>query len=105
LGRIPGSENANNPHSSSGYQTIQFTARALVRTTTPSGPARTFVPFEVQIMDEEAYRKSQEGLANHEAYRQRQRFTVSRRVFPWVNLELTRQIGRAGTGSLTKIKE
>ncbi|HEY9724550.1 MAG TPA: TIGR04552 family protein, partial [Oscillatoriaceae cyanobacterium] len=52
LGQPPDVEHDRNPHSASDYQTIQFTARALVRVPTPEGPRRVFVPFEVQIMDE-----------------------------------------------------
>lgn len=83
LGEPPHGENDRNPHSASDYQTIQFTARALVRVPTPQGLRRVFVPFEVQIMDAEAYAGIQQGAATHEAYRRRQREAVYRRVFPW----------------------
>lgn len=79
----PVTDDLKNPFSASDYRTMQFTARALVRVPTEEGYARTFVPFEVQIMDEEAYQANLHGEANHEAYRIRQREAVCRRVFPW----------------------
>lgn len=74
-----------NPHSASEYQTMQFTARALVRMVHGDKVYRTFVPFEVQIMDEPAYRTTQSGAADHGAYRVRQRRAVCKRVFPWLS--------------------
>jgi uncharacterized protein (TIGR04562 family) len=85
LGRPPQEQAAGrNPHSASDYQTMQFTARALVRQVHGDKVVRTFVPFEVQIMDEPAYRQTQAGAADHGAYRVRQRQAVCKRVFPWL---------------------
>jgi uncharacterized protein (TIGR04562 family) len=89
LDASPKAENADagrNPHTSTDYQTMQFTARALVRIPTTTGHKRVFVPFEVQIMDIDSYTAIQQGAGNHAAYRQRQRDAVSRRVFPWATL-------------------
>ncbi|MFN3431996.1 MAG: TIGR04552 family protein, partial [Candidatus Sericytochromatia bacterium] len=69
LGKTPDASHDRNPHSASQYQTIQFTARALVRLPYGSTVTRTFVPFEVQIMDEAAYHDAQQGEASHQAYR------------------------------------
>lgn len=87
LGQTPAAEAGRNPHTSTDYQTMQFTARALVRVPTATGHKRVFVPFEVQIMDADAYAAIQNGAANHAAYRQRQKEAVCRRVFPWAVLE------------------
>lgn len=83
LGGTPDAEHARNPHSATDYQAIQFTARALVRMELEGQVTRTFVPFEVQIMDAEAYESTQLGTAAHQAYRARQRLAVCHRVFPW----------------------
>ncbi|MEB3330587.1 MAG: TIGR04552 family protein [Candidatus Sericytochromatia bacterium] len=83
LGEPSQREHGRNPHSSAAYQTMQFTARALVRVPRDGGVYRAFIPFEVQIMDEAAYLQNQGGEAAHHAYRVRQRLAVCRRVFPW----------------------
>jgi uncharacterized protein (TIGR04562 family) len=91
LGKAPDTSHDRNPHSASQYQTIQFTARALVRLPFGSTVTRTFVPFEVQIMDEAAYHDAQQGEASHQAYRTRQRQAVCRRVFPWMESQLVKE--------------
>ena len=83
LGAAPAREHERNPHSAATYQTMQFTARALVRIRRDGGVQRAFIPFEVQIMDEASYLANQGGEAAHDAYRVRQRHAVCRRVFPW----------------------
>jgi uncharacterized protein (TIGR04562 family) len=83
LGAPAQREHERNPHSAATYQTMQFTARALVRVLREGGVQRAFIPFEVQIMDEAAYLHNQGGEAAHHAYRVRQRLAVCRRVFPW----------------------
>jgi uncharacterized protein (TIGR04562 family) len=83
LGTNPDTGLGRNPHSDQGYQTMQFTARMMVRATHGDTITRTFVPFEVQIMDEAAYHANRAGKAEHGAYRERQRLAVCRRVFPW----------------------
>ena len=83
LDAAPSRENERNPHSAATYQTMQFTARALVRVVRGGAITRAFVPFEVQIMDAPAYEASQAGAAAHQAYRIRQRLAVCRRVFHW----------------------
>jgi uncharacterized protein (TIGR04562 family) len=84
LGLPPTREHERNPHSASSYQTMQFTARALVRVERGGVVTRSFIPFEVQIMDEAAYQTSVAGAAAHQTYRIRQRLAVCKRVFPWV---------------------
>lgn len=83
LGKTPDAAHARNPHTSGGYQTIQFTVRSLVRIPYEAGFRRVLVPFEVQIMDAEGFEKTQAGEADHAAYRERQRQAVCKRVFPW----------------------
>ncbi len=94
--------NSSNPHSSKRYQSIQLTCRQLVtvkdignsphwarsifgrRMTLGSRPGfkRIFFPFEIQIMDEASYRKSQAGSAAHDRYKRVQVRTARRRVLP-----------------------
>lgn len=90
LGQAPDATNERNPHSANQYQTIQFTARALVRLPAGTGVTRSFVPFEVQIMDEAAFHDAQNGEASHQAYRTRQRLAVCKRVFPWLESLMAR---------------
>jgi hypothetical protein len=42
---------------------------------------RFFFPYEVQIMDADAYERSRSGLASHEVYKARQRHAVKRRLW------------------------
>lgn len=88
LGATPNADGSRNPHSGADYQAIQFTARALVRFETEGEVIRTFVPFEVQVMDEEAFASTQLGASAHEAYRSRQRQAVCQRIFPWARRDL-----------------
>ncbi|MEB3197212.1 MAG: TIGR04552 family protein [Candidatus Sericytochromatia bacterium] len=83
LGVAPEREHERNPHSSTDYRTMQFTARALVRLVRGGVVQRAFIPFEVQIMDAAAFAQNQEGTTAHHAYRIRQREAVCERVFPW----------------------
>ena len=77
-----------NPYSDQLYRSIQFTARILVSRKVKAGHPieRFFFPFEIQIMDLEAYRHNIVGKSNHRDYRQRQRIDARRRVFPWARL-------------------
>ncbi len=71
-----------NPHSALTYHSIQFTCRQLIRIPggRNDGDIRFFFPFEIQILDEESYRASREGLASHELYKERQKEAVRERV-------------------------
>ncbi|MEB3285450.1 MAG: TIGR04552 family protein [Candidatus Sericytochromatia bacterium] len=79
----PSREHDRNPHSASTFQTMQFTARALVKVRRGEEVQRAFIPFEVQIMDQAAFEENQEGQAAHREYRVRQKEAVCERVFPW----------------------
>ncbi|MCB9676446.1 MAG: TIGR04552 family protein [Alphaproteobacteria bacterium] len=71
----------DNPHSSREYHAIQFTGRQRIRLEDVGGrPIRFFFPFEVQVLDEEAYRASRVGYASHEEYKERQRQAARHRV-------------------------
>ena len=90
-------------HSSVNYHAIQFTCRQLIRVPNPfvdaeawppplpgleslqpidqGGPELLFFfPYEVQVLDAEAYEMSRSGLAAHTIYKQRQLQTVKHRV-------------------------
>ncbi len=70
-----------NPFSDVAYHSIQFTCRQLIRVPGPDGEEiRFFFPYEVQIMDQESYAQSREGLAGHDMYKERQREAVLNRV-------------------------
>ena len=59
-------------------------------------PIRFFFPFEVQILDEESYRLSREGLAAHHIYKARQREAVKQRVLGrLLNVEPAVEVGAA----------
>lgn len=85
----PVREHERNPHSAATYQTMQFTARALVKVSRGDAIQRAFIPFEVQIMDAAAFAENQAGRAAHHEYRVRQREAVCERVFPWASVKCT----------------
>jgi uncharacterized protein (TIGR04562 family) len=104
-------ERSYNPFSASSYHSIQFTCSQQVRVENPylgSGVNRVlgafdktvpqalrrrlkgggvsrdvhfFFPYEVQIMDVEAFEASRSGRASHEVYKERQRYAVKKRLF------------------------
>lgn len=107
----PPPEGHSNPHSSTFYRALQFTARQQIRIPNPlrerlvetiaglpdtaeaqavastlraqldrEQDLRIFFPYEVQVLDEEAWQLSRSGLAAHDVYKARQRETVRRRV-------------------------
>jgi len=71
-----------NPYSAASYHAVQFTCRQMIRVPDDTGRCeiRFFFPFEVQILDEESYRRSRSGYAAHDLYKQRQRKAVRDRV-------------------------
>ncbi len=72
----------DNPHSSASYHAVQFTCRQMIRVPDDTGQReiRFFFPFEVQILDDESYRRSRSGYAAHDLYKARQRQAVRQRV-------------------------
>jgi uncharacterized protein (TIGR04562 family) len=73
---------SDNPFSAVDYRSIQFTCRQWIRVM--EGPDTQdlgfFFPFEVQILDQDAWEQSRSGLAAHDIYKARQREAVRRRV-------------------------
>lgn len=71
-----------NPHSAASYHSLQFTCRQMIRVATADGEEeiRFFFPFEIQVLDDESYRRSRSGYASHDLYKARQRIAVRRRV-------------------------
>ncbi len=73
-----------NPFSSEDFKYIKFISRKLIQIQ-PVGPGKTFsffYPFEVQILNEAAYKKMQSGDSEHEAYKNRQVEAAVKRLFP-----------------------
>ncbi len=78
-----------NPYTDEHYRSIQFTTRVMITRKTDAGDVeRFFFPFEIQVMDEQAYRRNIVGKSNHQAYRERQRDAARHRVFPWLREKL-----------------
>jgi uncharacterized protein (TIGR04562 family) len=66
-----------NAFSSSEHRFIKFINRKLIRIS--NGPS-FFYPFEIQIMDEKAYRAAESGPTHHQAYKERQKAAARRRA-------------------------
>ncbi|MBY0452129.1 MAG: TIGR04552 family protein, partial [Bdellovibrionaceae bacterium] len=74
----------DNPYSSEDFKYIKFISRQLIKI--PSGPGAKpfsfFYPFEVQIMNQSAYKQIQSGESEHSAYKNRQIQAAVKRLFP-----------------------
>lgn len=74
-------DGGTNSRSGKDYRAIHFTVRQLVDFPVGDGESmRIFFPFEVQVMDHEAYQHLEAGEAAHAEYAERQRKAVKRRV-------------------------
>lgn len=92
-------ERQDNPHSGSGYRSVQLTVRRMIhlpdtglsmdaewvdRGDTPAGRRQGEMSFyfnyEIQMMDRLSYQASTSGPASHGAYKKRQVATARRRV-------------------------
>ncbi len=73
-----------NPFSAKDFKYIKFIARKLVHVhaSDPGKKFSFFYPFEVQIMNEDAYKKIQSGESEHSAYKDRQVEAAITRLFP-----------------------
>ena len=85
----------DNPHSGSGFNSIQVTVRKMIHVqpeaarADPEGgadPAQEydvgfFFEYEIQLMDQASYARSLAGPASHDAYKRRQVDTARTRVF------------------------
>lgn len=71
-----------NEFSGADYRFIKFIARKLIYIQPPGGGQAFsfFFPFEVQIMDQGAYKEIQSGPSEHRAYKERQRAAARRRL-------------------------
>ena len=115
-----GKTRADNPHSSREYQSLQITARKMVRVPNPAyiqyanllthlgtevqvpdhfQPEKVvekelgfYFDYEIQLVDKGSYLRTMHGPASHRAYKQRQRDTAKKRV---LNAELRRYLRRA----------
>jgi uncharacterized protein (TIGR04562 family) len=74
----------DNPYSSQDFRYIKFISRKLVKVDSlGSGkPFAFFYPFEIQIMNEESFKKIQSGESEHSAYKNRQVKAAVKRLFP-----------------------
>jgi uncharacterized protein (TIGR04562 family) len=73
-----------NPFSSQDFKYIKFICRKMIQIES-NGPGKTFsffYPFEVQILNESAYKKMQSGESEHQAYKNRQIEAAKKRLFP-----------------------
>lgn len=89
LGSAPSA--GSNPHSGSGYRSVQITVRKLIHLDDPAArpgdagglgmPGGCFLfNYEIQLLDRAAWEATHTGPASHEAYKQRQIETARRRV-------------------------
>lgn len=74
----------DNPYSSQDFKYIKFICRQLIKieSKTSGKPFSFFYPFEVQIMNDAAYKKIQSGESEHSAYKSRQVKAAVKRLFP-----------------------
>ena len=75
----------HNQFSEVSYNSVQITCRQRIKISQPNGQKLCFYfPFEIQMLDQESYLKSREGLASHSEYKNRQRSAVRKRVLPFL---------------------
>jgi uncharacterized protein (TIGR04562 family) len=73
-----------NPFSSEDFKYIKFISRKLIQVQS-GGSGKNFsffYPFEVQILNESAFKKMQSGDSEHTAYKNRQIDAAVKRLFP-----------------------
>ncbi|MBL7671232.1 MAG: TIGR04552 family protein [Bdellovibrionaceae bacterium] len=77
-----------NEQSGGDFKFIKFITRKLIRVRSKgdsSGVSQSFsffYPFEVQIMDSDAYKRIASGPSEHKAYKERQKLLARKRLFP-----------------------
>lgn len=71
-----------NSQSSEDFRFIKFITRKLIQVSSGAEAFSFFYPFEIQIMDKKAHEKILSGPTMHDAYKERQRLTARKRVFP-----------------------
>lgn len=73
----------DNPYSAIDFRYIKFISRKLIEIHPQQGKSFSFFyPYEVQIMDQEAYQKMQSGESDHSAYKNRQIEAARKRILP-----------------------
>ncbi len=85
--QFPTSEqiSSDNPYSNTAYHSIQLTCRQRIKVNAEQGEKFSFFfPYEIQLMDEQSFHSSREGLASHEEYKKRQRAAVRQRILPFL---------------------
>lgn len=75
-----------NIFSGQNYKFIKFISRKLIHIKPTNGKEAFsfFYPFEVQIMDQSAHESVLSGPSEHQAYKERQRSSARKRLFPEV---------------------
>lgn len=74
----------HNQFSEVSYHSVQITCRHRIKIAQENGKTLCFYfPFEIQMMDQDSYVKTREGLASHSEYKNRQREAVRKRVLPF----------------------
>lgn len=71
-----------NQFSGAQYRSIKFIVRHLVQLKLPERTVRFFFPYEVQIVDYEAFLSSLSGPTAHQEYKKRQKMAARQRVLP-----------------------
>lgn len=75
----------HNQFSEVSYHSVQMTCRQRIKISNKKGKKLCFYfPFEVQMMDQESYYSTREGLASHSEYKNRQRNAVRKRILPFL---------------------
>lgn len=75
----------HNPFSEVSYHSVQITCRQRIKIPQENGKNLCFYfPFEIQMMDQQSYLKTREGLASHSEYKNRQRKAVRKRILPFL---------------------
>lgn len=72
---------SDNPHSGSGFSSLQVTLRKMIHLHGDGGDVDFFFEYEIQLMDRASHERSLSGPASHVAYKQRQVEAARTRVF------------------------
>ncbi|TYK65790.1 TIGR04552 family protein [Colwellia echini] len=68
------------------YHSVQITCRQRIKIPQSDGKSLSFYfPFEIQMMDQNSYQQTRDGLASHKEYKKRQRSAVRKRIFPFLD--------------------
>ncbi|MEJ7805982.1 MAG: TIGR04552 family protein [Telluria sp.] len=84
---------SDNPHSGSGFNSLQVTLRKMIHLHGEGDDVDFFFEYEIQLMDRASHDRSLHGPASHVAYKQRQVDAARIRVF---GRNLLQRIAAAG---------